>query len=311
MKNKPQSTLILLVVLLILGAIAWWLMDTQETALNKYRVLNLSETDIIGFDITKEEDQKISVRLDSNNNWVITEPVKDITDPRTISIMFASLKGVTTPTIIKNVADLEEYGLDRPILTVTILLKKEKPVTIDFGSESPIPEMYYACLNKSGDVVAIGKDIKNNLSPNLSYLRERKVVDLTEAQVRQLTVKTGRGQVFSMINTDGVWNLSGPYQRELPVKLIKEIINGLNALWTHENDDDLNNLAKYGLDQPDYQLDIKLSDGQSFSLSANKVNHDYYMHHSLRPTIFKQMNPDAFNFLKRILQDISANNFSN
>lgn len=311
MKNKPQSTLILLVVLLILGAIAWWLMDTQETALNKYRVLNLSETDIIGFDITKEEDQKISVRLDSNNNWVITEPVKDITDPRTISIMFASLKGVTTPTIIKNVADLEEYGLDRPILTVTILLKKEKPVTIDFGSESPIPEMYYACLNKFGDVVAIGKDIKNNLSPNLSYLRERKVVDLTEAQVRQLTVKTGRGQVFSMINTDGVWNLSGPYQRELPVKLIKEIINGLNALWTHENDDDLNNLAKYGLDQPDYQLDIKLSDGQSFSLSANKVNHDYYMHHSLRPTIFKQMNPDAFNFLKRILQDISANNFSN
>lgn len=314
MKNKPYSTLVLLVVLLILGSIAWWLITTQETALNKYQVLDLSKSDIIGFDITKEEEhvkEEMSIRLDSNNNWVITKPVKDITDPDTISIMFASLNNVTTPTIIKNVADLEEYGLDRPTLTVTILLKKEKPVTIDFGSESPIPEMYYACLNRSGNVVAIGKDIKNNLSPKLSYLRERKVVNLTEAQVRLLTIKTDQGQVFPMINTDGVWSLSGPYQKELSTEVIKEIINGLNALWTHENDDDLNNLVKYGLDQPDYQVDIKLSDGQSFSLSANKVNHDYYIHHSLRPTIFKQMNPDAFNFLKTSLQEISADNLGN
>ena len=315
MKDRPYSTLILLVVLFILGGIAWWLIATQDTALNKYRVLNLSEAEIIGFDISKEEKdqtkEEMSIRLDSNNNWVITEPVKDITDPGTLSIMLASLNGVTTPTIIKNVADLAEYGLDRPALTVIILLKKGKTVTIDFGLESPIPEMYYACLNRSRNVVVIGKDIKNNLSPKLSYLRERKIVNVTEEQVRQLTVKTGQGQVFRMVNTDGIWNLSEPYQKELSFKVIKEIISGLNELWTHENDDNLDNLAKYGLDQPDYQVDIILSDGQCFSLSANKFNNDYYIHHSLRPTIMRQMNPDAFNFLRTKLQDLSANNFSN
>lgn len=313
MKNKLYSTLTLLVFLIILAIIAWRLTATQETALNKNLVFKISESDIIGFDITKVDEEqktdKMSVRKNPDNNWVITAPVQDITDPGTIAIMIASLQGIRTPTIIKNVADLSEYGLSRPNLTVTIHLKKEKAVTIDFGVESPIPEMYYACLSGKRDVVVIGKDIKNNLSPKLAYLRERRVMKLTKEQVYELSVKIGQGQVYRMVNTnDGKWSLVEPFNKELLTKDINAIIDGLNALWAHENDDDLNNLAKYGLDQPQYHVELKLADGKSFSLIANKIDGDYYMFNSLRKTIIKQMNPDAFNFLGSNLQKILSNN---
>jgi len=310
LKNKLSSTITLFVVLVLLGIIAWFLTATQETALNKDLVLKLSESDIFGFDITKvdtdEKTEKISVRKNPDNNWVITVPVEDITDPGTISIMTASLKDIRTPTIIKNVGDLSEYGLDKPVLTVVIHLKKGKTVTLNFGSESPIPEMYYARLAEKRDVVVIGKDIKNNLSPKLAYLRERKVVNLTREQIHELAVKIKQGQVYRVINTNGKWNLTEPSEKELPTKEIDSIIDGLNALWAHENDDDLNHLAKYGLDQPRYQVDFKLADGKSFSLIANKIGDDYYIFNSLRPTIFKQMNPEAFNFLETTLQNILA-----
>ncbi|MGE5605370.1 MAG: DUF4340 domain-containing protein, partial [Bacteroidota bacterium] len=243
-----------------------------------------------------------------DNNWVITVPVEDITDPGTISIMTASLKEIRTPTIIKNVVDLSEYGLDKPVLTIVIHLKQEKTVTLNFGSESPIPEMYYARLAEKQDVVVIGKDIKNNLSPKLAYLRERKVLNVAKEQVYELAIKANQGQVYRMVNTNGKWNLTEPYGKELLTKEINSIIDGLNALWTHENDDDLNNLAKYGLDQPRYQVDFKLVDGKSFSLIANKIGDDFYIFNSLRPTIIKQMNPEAFDFLETELQNMIAEN---
>ena len=169
--------------------------------------------------------------------------------------------------------------------------------------------MYYACLAGKQDVVVIGKDIKNNLSPNLAYLRERKVMNLTKEQVQELAVKIGQGQVYLMINTnDGKWSFVEPFNKELLTKDIKAVIDGLNALWTHDNDDDLNNLAKYGLDQPQYQVELKLADGKFISLLANKINDDYYMINSLRKTIIKQMNHDAFNFLENNLQNILGKN---
>lgn len=306
-------TLILMVILVILGVIAWWLITTQETAVNKNLVLKLSESDIIGFDITNVEtgqELKTSLRKNSEKNWFITSPINDITDPGTISIMLASLKEIRTPTTIKNAVDLSNYGLDQPSLTVTVNLIKGEPKTLYIGSESPIPEMYYARLAGQQDVVVIMKDIKNNLSPKLSYLRERKVVNVKQEQVQELTISTNQGRVFRMLNANGKWSLTEPYRKELIAYDINRIIEGLNSLWTHENDDDLNNLAKYGLDQPDYRIELKLADGKSFSLIANKVDGDYYMLNSLRPTIIKQKNPDAFNFLKDNLPDLFDKNAS-
>ena len=61
MKNKFYSTLTLFGFLIILAIIAWRLTATQETALNKDLVFKISESDIIGFDITKvDEEQKIN-----------------------------------------------------------------------------------------------------------------------------------------------------------------------------------------------------------------------------------------------------------
>ncbi len=314
MKNKFNSTLTLLIVLVFLGAIAWWLTTNQEKTLNKDLVLNLPEPDIFSFDITKvDEDQQIqemSIRKNHDNNWVITAPVKDSADPETISIMTASLRGIRTPTIIKNVADLSEYGLDKPSLTVMIHLKKGKSVALKFGSESPIPEMYYACLDEGRDVVVIGKDIKDNLSPKLAYLRERKVVNVTEERIRELTVKIGQDQVYRIVNTDEKWSLIEPYRKELLANNIKDIIDGLNALWSHKNDDDLNNMAKYGLDQPQYQVEIILLNGESFSVIANKIADNYYMFNSLRPTIIIQMNPNAFSFLETFFRNFPAEDSS-
>lgn len=308
MKTTKHTTLILVVFLVVLGMIAWWLLATQETAVNKNLVLKLSESDITGFDITKvEANQKIKtvLRKDTEDNWVIAAPVKDITDPGTISIMLASLKEIRTPSIIKNVDDLSKYGLDHPSVTASISLRKGKTVTLNFGSESPIPEMYYAQLAGHKEVVVVMKDIKNNLSPKLSYLRERKVVNVKREQIQELAIGINQSRLYRMLNTNEKWSLIEPYRKELIANDINSIIDGLNALWTHENDDDLNNLAKYGLDRPDYRIEIKLTNGKSFSLIANKVDGDYYMLNSLRPTIIRQKNPDAFNFLNN-LQDLFA-----
>ncbi len=308
MKTKIHSTLFLAVVLILLAIIAWWLMSTQETAVNKSLVLNLTEVDILGFDITKtdlyQKTENLAVRKNSENNWVITAPVEDIADPGTISNMLASLKGIMTPTTIKNVADLSEYGLDLPSVTATVILKKGKKVTLNFGFESPIPEMYYAQLTGRKEIVVIGKDIKNNLSPELRYLRERKVVNVTREQIRKITINFKQSKVYRMVNSNGKWSLTEPYQKEPIDNTINAMIDGLNALWTHENDDDLNNLTKYGLDQPEYRIEFELTDGKKFSLIANKVNSDYYMLNSLRPTITRQKNPDAFNFLKIYLRNL-------
>jgi hypothetical protein len=286
---------------LALAGIGWWLLASPEPGGHRRAALPVSSQNITGFDIRSSGPASgagmVALRIDSQGVWNLTAPIKDRADPDTVAKLIDAIGGIEAEQAISGVTDFRIYGLDQPQLTITVHQKNAKPVTLQVGAESPIPEMVYARVGEKPEVLVIPGGFKMNFSGEVGYLRDKRVISVTGEQLRELTFQIGRGQTYRAVQAGGIWRLAEPYREVIAPEQAAALINGLNGLYAHEFIDDPEREPEYGLDAPDYQLGMKLVDGREIALAAKKKGNDYYMRDSRRPALIRQINPEAFHFL--------------
>ncbi len=298
MKRGLHRTFGLALAALALAGIGWWLLADPES---ERPVLPVSAPAVTGLDIRQNDPDSgastVVLRADSMGSWNLTAPLKDRADPDTVAKMIGAIAGIEAEQTVDGVTDYQTYGLDPPQLTITVHQKNIKPITLQVGAESLIPEMVYARVGDKPEVLVIPGGFKMNFSGEVGYLRDKRVVNLSGEQLRELTFRISGGPTYRAVQVGGIWRLAEPYREVIAPEQASAFINGLNGLYAHEFIDDPARKSEYGLDKPDYQLRMKLADGREIVLAAKKKGNDYYMRDSRRPAIIRQINPEAFSFL--------------
>jgi hypothetical protein len=286
-KNGLKNTIILSLALLVTGGALWWLLSTQENAVNKKLVLQIPEPSVETIEVAKTDaygnPQRYTVRREGPNSWRLEKPFRDIVNITTVTNMVKVFEKFEAESTIAGVDNLAEYGLDKPALTVKVGYQKTRSVTLLISAETAFEGSYYAKFTDRTDVMVINSSVRTNLNYDMNNVRERKVLEINDRDVQRILFKNRNQMWYQLFNNNGSWLLETPFRESMTPAKANQVINSLNVLSSDDIIDNAPDLKTYGLDNPEYWLELSLNSGKKIVIKANRLQDNYYVTNSLRP----------------------------
>jgi hypothetical protein len=276
---KARTTLILLVVVGAIGAYIKFYEskhpNTEETARQEKNVINFNREKLDGI-IIQNGDEKIELKR-SGNKWRLEAPIKDQADSAAIDNLINEIedwrKAATIPAreIAANKNQLNEYGLSKPKLRLK-LVGADMPGEILFGKDAASEGQLYVRLGNSNDVFIAAQTLKNDVSKKAEDFRDRKLTELTTAQIARAVLKTPAGEI-ELIKRNEYWQIVKPLQARGDNQKIGDLLAQVtNARIQQFIADDRGDLHAYGLAEPRGSLTIfKQDDKQGQMLQIGGV----------------------------------------
>ena len=276
---KARTTLILLVVVVAIGAYIKFYEskhpNTEEAARQEKNVINFNREKLDGI-IIQNGDEKIELKR-SGNKWRLEAPIKDQADSAAIDNLINEIedwrKAATIPAreIAANKNQLNEYGLSKPKLRLK-LVGADMPGEILFGKDAALEGQLYVRLGNSNDVFIAAQTLKNDVSKKAEDFRDRKLTELTTAQIARAVLKTPAGEI-ELIKRNEYWQIVKPLQARGDNQKIGDLLAQVtNARIQQFIADDRGDLHAYGLAEPRGSLTIfKQDDKQGQMLQIGGV----------------------------------------
>lgn len=165
--------------------------------------------------------------------------------------------------VAEDPADLAAYGLEKPAVRATAVLKDGSRRVFYLGDRTPVGTGYYLKVQDQPEIYTIGTWYGRNLSSLLADVRSRSLPAFSpEEAVYFRRVWENRPVVELKKEEDteeesefslGAWRMVQPYRRTLGVRTdkLQELLYSLAGLEIDEFvDDQPGDLRKYGLDRP-------------------------------------------------------------
>ena len=276
---KARTTLILLVVVVAIGAYIKFYEskrpNTEEAARREKNVVNLNREKLDGI-VIQNGDEKIELKR-FGNKWRLEAPIKDQADSAAIDNLINEIenwrKAATIPAreIAANKNQLNEYGLSKPKLRLK-LVGADMPGEILFGKDAALEGQLYVRLGNSNDVFIAAQTLKNDVSKKAEDFRDRKLTELTTAQIARAVLKTPAGEI-ELIKRNEYWQIVKPLQARGDNQKIDDLLAQVtNARIQQFIADDRGDLHAYGLAEPRGSLTIfKQDDKQGQMLQIGGV----------------------------------------
>jgi hypothetical protein len=252
-----RTTLILAaVVLAVFGYLRFFEMkqpSTEEAKRQAQNVVNFDRNKIDGV-IIQNGDEKIEIRR-RDNKWRLETPFKDQADAALIENLLSDLeiwqKDGTIPAkeIQADKSKLNEYGLNRPKLKLK-LIGSDRPLEILFGKDAALEGRMYVRLENSKETFLAKQSVKKDIDKKAEEFRDKKLTDLTTAQVRRIALKTPSGEMELEKKGDH-WDIVKPLRARADDEKVGDLIAQITTARIQQFvADDHGDLRPYGLAEP-------------------------------------------------------------
>jgi hypothetical protein len=242
----------------------------QVNDLRDAQVLAFSESDVHGIEVLHGTDKISLVHTDAT--WRIATPVA-AADDTAVQQLLRRLGGLNARQFAADVAtDLDKYGLAAP--TVTVSLRGEGTnllAQLLVGAQDVSNTVRFVKRVDEPFVYGVETNIAAWLPANWLSLRARELADLKPDQITKLTVEKGSGKVTLERDTDKKWKLLEPVRGVIDSDALQRLLDEFTALPAEEFvREGRDNLAEYGLDQPEATLTATVGD-KSYTLVLGKT----------------------------------------
>jgi hypothetical protein len=226
---------------------------TEEARRQAQNIVNFDRDKIDGI-VILNGDEKIEVRR-RDNRWRLETPIKDQADSSLIDNLLSDLGNwqkegtISAKEIDADKSKLAEYGLNRPKLRLK-LLGQDKPPAILFGKDAALEGKMYVRFENSKETYLAGQSIKKDIDKKPEEFRDRKLTDLTTAQVSRVILKTPTGEMELQKKGDR-WEILKPLRAPGDDEKIGDLIAQVTASRIQQFvADDHGDLRPYGLAEP-------------------------------------------------------------
>ncbi len=296
---KLRTTLILLVVVAGLALFIKFYESkqpgTEEAARRAQNVLNFDRDKLDGI-VIQNGDDRIELRH-HDGKWRLETPIKDQADSGAVDSLVSDLefwqKDNTIPAqdIEKEKNGLAEYGLNKPKLRLQ-LLGKGMPPEILFGKEAAIEGKMYVRFDNSRDVFIAAQSVRNDIAKKPEDFRDRKLTELTTAQVERVLLKTSAGEIELQKKGDH-WQIVKPLRARGDDQKISDLIAQVTTARIEKFvADDRGDLRPYGLAEPRGSMTLfaegKNNQGQMLQIGAlpEKEKNEVYVRFAARNGVY-------------------------
>lgn len=252
---KSRSTLLLIAVAgIVFGLMKFYdskFANTRDAARDAKKVLSF-DRDKVNAITLKNAEGVIEMRKGDNDVWMMEKPVKDRAGSFAISGLFTAAENVDFDAVIGDDKPVEkdqlkEYGLSSSETTVTFG-GQGKPVELLFGKEAAVEGKMYVKLADEKKVFVISSDLKKQITKKADEYRERKLTDLSNAQVSKVAIKSAAGEIELEKKNDH-WTISKPLKARGDDSKVGDIIAQAATAHIESFVADSANLAAYGLQE--------------------------------------------------------------
>jgi len=277
MKYKP--TIILLLVVAVLGAIAYSLSKqptSEELRKKRARLLPELAEGPVDRIVLADGRQRIVCLRAADDSWRIDSPIKTRADNWEVQEIVRQFETVQSSFSVfprKGLKlDLARYGLDDPARRITFHAQDtDKQWTVLLGGPSGAGDSVYVALEGQEGVFAIPKGVVSRAEVTVPELRSKRIAPrISGDQLRRLSVEAAEfeGDAAFQVEAQEVgaaWEITRPF-RDLADR--DQIENLAAELYNHrlsEDDfvsDDPAQAPDYGLESPALTLSIQ-GDGES------------------------------------------------
>jgi hypothetical protein len=226
---------------------------TQEARRQAQNVVNVDPTKIDGI-VIQNGDQKIEIRR-QDNKWRLETPIKDQADSALVETLLSDLenwqKDGTIPAkeIDSDKSKIAEYGLNNPKLKLK-LLGHDRPPEILFGKDAAMEGRMYVRFQNSKETFLAGQSVKKDIDKKPEEFRDRKLTDLSNAQVRRVVLKTPAGEI-ELEKKDTHWEILKPLRARADDEKVNDLISQVTSARIGEFvAEDRGDLRPYGLAEP-------------------------------------------------------------
>jgi len=254
---KTKTTLLLLAVVVAVAVYIKYYEskgpNTEEAKRQAQNVINFERDGLEGI-VIQNGDDKIELRK-QDQRWRLEAPFKDQADRGAVENLLADLDSwqkydsIPAQEIAKDKGRLDEFGLSKGKLKLK-LLGKNAPPEITFGSDAALQGKMYVRVGDTSDVIIAAQSVRNDIAKKPEEFRDKKLTDLTTAQVTRALLKTAAGEMELEKKSDH-WEIVKPLRARGDDQKINDLLAQVTTAQIQQFiAEDRGDLRPYGLAEP-------------------------------------------------------------
>ena len=250
-----QTTAVLAVILVALGAFYYVYEirlgpEREKTAGRKDRVFTFEPAEVNEITL-RRGDETVKLKREGDG-WQVLEPVTSRGDRGPIEETLTSIVTVKTD---REIADkpgaLGEFGLEKPAVDASLLLKDGKQAGLQLGAKSPTGVWVYGRERDKPAVFVVSDSVLRDATRPVADFRDKTILAFDRKDVTGLEVVTGEGTLAAEPAADGAWRLTRPRALPADADTIRDFMEKLAASRIKEFVAEApKSLGPYGLERP-------------------------------------------------------------
>ncbi|MDH3686624.1 MAG: DUF4340 domain-containing protein [Myxococcales bacterium] len=260
---NPRNTLALAVVVAALGAFVWFYeirgaVARDEAAAAEKRLFPGVEADLVtAIELTTTDGADARLERDSGV-WTLTRPVDFPADAAAADGLAGSLASLMSESAFDEPAPLAEYGLDGEPLVRFEAGEREGALRV--GKTSPVGSNTYVATAADAPVYVVETYRTTALRKSLDDLREKRILDFDERQLRRLALRwPDGGVVLTRESEETPWRVIEPVADAADDSTVDRLVSDLRYLRAIGFDDAPGDDEALGLATPAFDADLELA----------------------------------------------------
>lgn len=217
------------------------------------------------------------VRMERRGDeWMMVAPLETTADADQARALISSLNAIRALEFYDQPVEGGD-GIDKPATTFRAMIGDGTQVGFRLGHaiDGP-PPGYYLRRDSDGQVVKVDQSVKVRFDKDRSALRDKRLFRCMEADIAEVRFEREDGAGFALKKMGTDWALSPPSQDgTVRQNVAQRTVVGLSTLSGNEvaseNAQTPDQLAAFGLDSPDVEVEVFRQDGSSCGRASAAV----------------------------------------
>ena len=299
-----RSTVLLIGFLLVLGAIAYFLLPSEKERETSYKTpelfFSVDSASVVKLEIQHAE--KSVVIENVGGRWTLTSPVHFPADPGTVSRLIGGLSKFKIGSLISTNPDKQHiFQVDSSGTRLTVTDRAGKSTSVIVGKMGPSYSEIYVRLPASTDVY-LGEGIDSwSVSKEAKEWRDKSIVSMPSETMKDLVYSVG-GKQYNFHRDSTTWKLGG---KAIETNMINPSLNTLASLRA----DDFVDTAMKFRSRP---ITVNVKGGEDVTLSLYPVQRDsskYFIQSSSSQQVYMISKWTAQQLFKPVEQYLGGNRY--
>jgi hypothetical protein len=246
--------------------------DKQVKDLRDKQILTVDDATVRRIALQRPESSLTLKKTDEA--WLLEEPITGTADAGTVRSFLSTMRSLrATDFAAEDASDLGAYGLDQPILTITLTGEKEddqKQLLI--GKENDKQEVFVK-VGARPTIYTAGSFVLRDLNKSLNDFRDKTVLAFATDTVTGVDVQRGDGEQFSLDQKDtDTWTISTDPSTTPDKTKVTQFLTDLKDLKGYEiAAETATELEPFGLTNPELRITLRGAEGPITKLLVGAV----------------------------------------